>query len=645
VAIVESRRPCYNGGMAGLISPEIVEQVRQSVDIVDVIGGYVPLKRAGSKFKALSPFNKEKTPSFFVDPARQIFKCFSSGHGGDVFKFLMVHDHMTFPEAVRRLAQRAGVVIPESGPADPEARGRREELLALHAAVAAWWHKLLMSDPNAEPARAYLKSREMDSALAQEFGLGYAPDGWDTTLTWARKAGYSAEALEASRLVAVSEASGKRFDFFRGRLMIPIHDESGQVVAFSGRLLDPNAKAQKYVNSPETPIFVKSRILFGLHRAKRPIIEADSAILCEGQIDLMRCWQKGVTNVVAPQGTAFTDEQARKLKRLAKEVVICFDADNAGQNAAQRAIDVLLKEDIQIRLARMPEGEDPDSLLRKNPVEVFQALIVEAKDYTRHLLDVACVQEDIASPRGRGQVAQKMAQVIAHIPNAVQRETFLLEVARRLQMTRNVVDEEVRKAEAQQKRTPSYEPAGHDASPAQAAAEQLPPLRPDKLVEALLAILLLQPGLVAEVTRKLNAAWLEGLEGVPLLLHLLDTHAHDGWEDASQFLDQCDERSKDYLAGLLVTSSPAEPADISHLGETGLRYERYRAAIGSAEKSPAEMAASFVQLAEARWAERRFKFLTLESKSKDVPMAEQVAFVVELETLRKKYPFLKSISL
>src|SRR5471030_1372755 len=169
--------------MAGIIPPEIVEQVRHASDIVDVIGGYVPLKKAGAKFKALSPFNKEKTPSFYVDPARQIFKCFSSGHGGDVFKFLMLMENLTFPEAIRRLAQRTGIVIPESGPSDPEARSRREELHALNAAVASWWQKLLHSDPAAETARAYLKSRDFPSTLAEEFGLGYAPDGWDTTLT------------------------------------------------------------------------------------------------------------------------------------------------------------------------------------------------------------------------------------------------------------------------------------------------------------------------------------------------------------------------------------------------------------------------------------------------------------------------------
>jgi DNA primase len=625
--------------MAGMIPPEIVEQVRQAVDIVDVIGGYVPLKRSGAKFKALSPFNKEKTPSFFVDPARQIFKCFSSGHGGDVFKFLMIHDHMTFPEAVRRLAQRAGVVIPESGPHDPEARSRREELLALNGAVAAWWHKLLMSDPDAEPARAYLKSREMDSALADEFALGYAPDGngrlWDATMTWARKAGYSDEALDTARLVATSD-SGRRYDFFRGRLMIPIHDDNGQVVAFSGRSLDPNVKAQKYVNSPETPVFSKSRILFGLHRAKRPIIEADSAIMCEGQIDLMRCWQKGVRNVVAPQGTAFTEQQARTLKRLAKEVVICFDADDAGQKASQRAIDVLLKEDVQIRIALIPQGEDPDSLLRKNPVAVFETIIAEAKDYTRHLLDVACAQEDVASPRGRGLIAQKMATRIGQIPNAVQRETFLLEVARRLQVTRNIMEEEVRKAEAQQKRAPVYE-NGTEAETASSTPEITAPLQPDKLIEALLSLLLNHPDLIPQVTRTLNPHWFEELDGGPLLQQLMESHAHDDWEDAAQFLDLCDDAGKDYLAGLLLTGAPADAPDLSHLGETGMRYERYRSAIGSdKEQSPAELAQSFVSLLESRWNRRRLEILEQSVKSGLLPVAEVAAIFQEMQAIKAK---------
>jgi DNA primase len=600
--------------MAGNIPPEIVEQVRHACDIVDVVGGYVPLKKSGAKYKALSPFNKEKTPSFFVDPSRQIFKCFSSGHGGDVFKFLELMENMSFPEAVRRLAQRAGIPIPERGPHDPEARSRREELLALYAAVAAWWHKLLKSDPGAEPARAYLKSRDIGSDLAAEFGLGYAPEAWDGTLTWAKKAGYSEETLETARLIATSE-SGRRYDFFRGRLMIPIHDDSGQVVAFSGRLLDPEAKAQKYVNSHETPIFVKSRILFGLNKTKRSIIEAESAILCEGQIDLMRCWQKGIRNVVAPQGTAFTDSHARMLKRLAKEVVICFDADNAGQKAAQRSIDVLLKEGLQVRVARIPQGEDPDSLLRKQPVAVFETIVREAKDYTRHLLDTACEEEDISTPRGRGAVAQKIAQVIAKIPNAVQRESFLLEAARRLQVPRAALEEEVRKAQTQQRRAPAMaeEPSAEAAQPA-----PVEPLHADKMVEALLSLLLATPELVPLISRQLNHAWLEGLGGAEVLAQLLDAHAHDAWEDAMQFMEECDERTRDYLAGLLLTPSPTP---------TEATLEMY--------------ADQLLQNMEKRWKQQRLQILEQASKTDSLSAEERMKYLVEIQGIRRQFPDLR----
>ncbi len=608
-----------------MISPDIVEQVRHACDIADVIGSYVPLKKSGAKFKALSPFQKEKTPSFYVDPGRQIFKCFSSGHGGDVFKFLMLMENMTFPEAVRRLAQRAGIVIPESsGPQDPQARSRREELHALNAAVAAWWQKLLHSDPAAEPARAYLKSRDFPSSLADEFGLGYAPDGWDSTLKWAQQKGYSMEALETGKLVATSE-SGRTYDFFRGRLMIPVHDDSGQVVAFSGRLLDPEAKAQKYVNSPETPVFVKSKILFGLNKTKRSIIEAESAILCEGQIDLMRCWQKGIRNVVAPQGTAFTDQHARLLKRLAhKEVIVCFDADRAGQAAAERTIEVLLKEDVQVRIARIPQGEDPDSLLRKQPVEVFQTILHDAKDYTRHLLDTTCETEDISSPRGRGEVAKKMALVIMKIPNAVQREGFLLEVARRLQVSRSVLEEEVRKAEAQARRSVN-DRQRHDLGtpehemPADGAPETpQEPLQPDKLIEAMLSLLLTTPELVPEVSRKFNPAWVEGLAGSEVLLRLLDAHAHDAWQDAMQFMEECDDRTRDYLTGLLMTPSPV-PDEAT--------LEAY--------------AAKLVQNLEKRWKQQRLQFLNLATKSSELSVEERLKYLMEIQVIRRQFPDLE----
>jgi DNA primase len=404
--------------------------------------------------------------------------------------------------------------------------------------------------------------------------------------------------------------------------MIPIHNDAGEVVAFSGRLLDPEVKAQKYVNSPETPVFIKSRILFGLNKTKRPIIEAGSAILCEGQIDLMRCWQHGIRNMVAPQGTAFTDSHARILKRLAKEVVVCFDADAAGQKAAERAIELLLKEDLQVRIARIPQGEDPDSLLRKQPVTVFAQILREAKDYTRHLLDVYCAEEDITSPRGRGLVAQKIAQVIAKIPNAVQRESFLLEVARRLQVSRSVLEEEVRKAEAQLRREADTMHQRHnlgateEATSADGAMEMpLEPLQPDKLIEALLALLLTTPELVPQVSRQLVPAWIAGLGGAEALTQLLEAHEHDAWQDANQFLEECDERTRNYLTGLLFNPPPLP-----------------------AEMTPEAYADKLVKNVEKRWKQQRLQTLELAVKSQELSVEERLKYLMEIQNLRRRLP-------
>jgi len=633
--------------MSGMIAPEIVEQVRHASDIVDVIGGYVPLKKTGSTYKALSPFQKEKTPSFNVNPHKQIFKCFSSGHGGDVFKFLMLMENMSFPEAVRRLAQRAGIAVPESdGNFDPKARSQREELLALNAAVAKWWHQLLKSDPAAEPARAYLKSRDFPESLADEFGLGYAPDSFDATMKWALKAGHSQEALETGRLVGTSER-GTKYDFFRGRLMIPVHNDAGEVVAFSGRLLDPNAKAQKYVNSSETPVFIKSRVLFGLNKSKRPIIEAGSAIVCEGQIDLMRCWQHGIRNVVAPQGTAFTEQQSRILKRIAKEVIVCFDADRAGQNAAQKVIDVALKDDLQVRIARIPQGEDPDSLLRNNPVAVLEEILREAKDYTRHLLDVACEEEDITSPRGRGLVAAKMAGVIAKIPNAVQKETFLLEVARRLGVPRASIEEEMRKAEAQFRRTEQQQrdypsASASNESPGEPAVEPLPPIEGSPIIESMLSLLLTYPELAPQVSRQLNPAWIEGRGGSEVLLQLLDAHAHDAFESAEQFMGECDERSRDFLAGLLIEKDTTKSFFQAPGRPLSDREKKLFAELEKELKgTPAEIVQASVALLEKDWKRQRLQFLTLSVKSPELSMEERLKYITELETFRREFPDLK----
>lgn len=488
----------------------LVEQVRQASDIVEIIGSYVPLKPAAGRFKGLSPFNKEKTPSFMVDPGKQLFHCFSSNQGGDVFNFLMLYENLDFMGALRRLGERAGIEIPErtgrggGGPGGPSNRTLREELLRLHEAVAAWWAEQLHKAPAAEAARAYLRDREMGSALARQFQIGYAPPEWDGTLSWARKKGFSLEVLEQSGLIVAPEDNpGRRYDRFRGRLMFPICSEVGKVVAFSGRILDPDAKAAKYVNSPETPIFMKSKILFGLDKTKREIRDQGFALLCEGQIDLIRCVERGFGNAVAPQGTAFTEHHARLLKRFTEKAVICFDADRAGEKAAFGSAEKLLEEGFEVRIAAMPAGEDPDSLLRRpEGPGILKERIAQARDYARHVLETACRAEDVTSPRGRGRVAETMAAVVAKVPNAIHRERLALEVATRLEVPLPAFQRELEKA-GNKAKTPPQPFADAEAAP----AADLPFLADGK-VATLASLCLHHPELVPTLQRQLHPEWL-----------------------------------------------------------------------------------------------------------------------------------------
>jgi DNA primase len=586
--------------MSGLISKEVIEQIRAASDIVEVIGEYVQLKKAGMRYKALSPFNKEKTPSFFVDPARQFFKCFSSGHGGDVFKFIQVYENLDFPGAARRLAQRANIVIPEEAYTDEgRKRGQREKLLDLHAAVAAWWRQQLHKDPAAQPARDYLKSRKINSDLAHEFSLGYAPDSWEATLSWASKQGYDMDLLELAGLVTRGERN-KPYDRFRGRLMFPIKNETGQVVAFSGRLLDPVAKAAKYVNSPETPLFSKSRILFGLDKTRRAILDEKRAIVCEGQIDLIRCYEHGVRNVVAAQGTAFTEEHGRILKRYADEVVLCFDADRAGQDAAERSIDTLLQSGLGVRIAQMPQGEDPDTLLLSDRKAEFHRLIDSAPDYTRAVLEDCCRQFDIASPKGRSLVAEKMAGIVKKIASPVQQEIVANEVAARLQIPLAAFMREMEKIKKTATNRESVEIS---------AAETL---EADPTIAQLLCLLLNNPGIVAEAQRQLDHRWLDGLPGGELLTQLLDSHAHDTWEDIPSYLQQQNEAARNFLTGLLLEPLPMD-----------------------SELEPGQLLAGLCQALGQKWRLKRIALLEQEVKSPLLSDAERLARANELLDLRR----------
>ena len=424
-----------------MIPQETIEQVAAASDIVEVINGYVPLKRAGSVYKACCPFHREKTPSFNVNPARQMFKCFGCGAGGSVFKFVTSFVNIDFPSAVRMLAERAGIpIIEENSGHSDEQRGAgqiRRRLLALHSEAAEWFHRNLMKTPGAQHARDYLKSRGLTGEVAERWKLGYAPNSYDACVRWASERSYRRDELVRGGLFRPDDenddtgrSGGK--DRFRDRLMFPISNEIGEVIGFSGRVLTADTKAPKYVNSPESPIFTKGKVLFGLHRSKRAIIDRKFAIVCEGQVDLITAFEAGVQNVIAPQGTAFTEQQARLLKRHADEVVLCFDADNAGQAAAEKSLPSLLESNVTVKVATMPPGDDPDSLIRTQGPGAFEARISAARDFFDFQIERLAGTFDLDTPRGKAQFSRKMAESVALLTDNVLREAVVNKVSARL---------------------------------------------------------------------------------------------------------------------------------------------------------------------------------------------------------------------
>ena len=435
----------------GTIPSETIEQIAAANDIVEVIGSYFPLKRAGANFKALCPFHQEKTPSFMVSPSRQTFHCFGCGAGGSVFRFVMDYEHTDFPSAVHKLAARVGITVVEARAAADEERQyeARRTLLKLHAEAAEWFHENLIKREVGDAARKYLRARGITVEIAKRWQLGYAPDEWDAFGSWARARGYAIGELIASGLVKMkdegeptaSQRSGSAvrtaratagYDRFRGRMMFPIRNDVGEVIAFSGRLLKDEEGAAKYVNSPETPLFRKGNVLFGLDKSKRALIESNCAVVCEGQLDLISLFESGITNVVAPQGTAFTESQARILKRFVNEVVLCFDADTAGQKAAERSLDALLQNDLIVRVAEMPMGEDPDSLVRREGKEAFEKRIAEARDFFDYWIERETANVDLASFGAKIQLARRLAETVSHVRDPVMRGEVMTKASARL---------------------------------------------------------------------------------------------------------------------------------------------------------------------------------------------------------------------
>jgi DNA primase len=428
------------------ISPETIEQVTAALNIVDVIGSYFPLRRAGTEFRALCPFHQEKTPSFYVSPDKQTFYCFGCQRGGSIIQFVEEYEHVDFPEAVRRLATRAGVAIQqeELSPEEAEKQTLRKRLLRLHFEVANWFHRNLLRTRAAEAARSYLSERGLNIEIAKRWQIGYAPDSWTAVTDWGQQSGFSREELILGGLVKPKDENDPRarcYDRFRHRLMFPITNDLGEVIAFSGRQINPNATGGKYVNSPESPLFSKGNILFGLSKSKRAIARSRQAIVLEGQIDLITAFEAGIENVIAPQGTALTERHAVLLKRFAEEVILFFDADPAGERAAERALELLYAAGLQVRIGMLPPGEDPDSLIRKGGVETFRALIAEAKDFFDFEIERGLAGTGNQSVARRVALARRVAQFAGLVPDPVLRDTMIMRLAQRLRLPRESLDQ------------------------------------------------------------------------------------------------------------------------------------------------------------------------------------------------------------
>ena len=377
----------------GRIAQESIDKVIATVNIVDVISSYFPLKRAGVDFKACCPFHTERTPSFSVSPAKNLFHCFGCGKGGTVITFVMEYESLPYVDAVRKLAGKYGItLIEEAGGAESEEKtALRVRLLALHRDIAEWFHKLLLRSPLAQDARAYLKKRGLGAEVAKSWQIGYAPSDPPHYRGWIAERGYPESLLVQGGIYSPREEGNPErggYPRFKHRVMFPIRNDHGDVIAFSGRILDVEASPAKYMNSPATPIFSKSEVFFGLDKSKRAIHKAQSAVICEGQIDMITCYENGIENIVAPLGTAFTPEHARLLRRHTEQVVLCFDSDNAGSKAAHSCFTELAKEGLYVRVATLPKGDDPDTLIRREGVAALRAQLDGAKDFLDWQIDL-----------------------------------------------------------------------------------------------------------------------------------------------------------------------------------------------------------------------------------------------------------------
>ena len=511
--------------MAGF-NQDIIEKIRSRCDIAELIGNYVQLKRRGNtSFIGLCPFHQEKTPSFHVDGKWQRYHCFGCQKDGDIFRFVMEHDNISFPDAVRQLAQRCGVILPETGDYDAGAaranRDLRERLLKVNEEFSSLFVRFLREHPDS-PAGIYLQKRGITREVAEKFSIGALPEERYFCLNYGRNLGFSDEDLVAAGICGRSEESGRIYERFTGRLTFAIQNEYGRGVGFSARSLEPKpADGRKYVNTPETPVFKKGMLLYALPQARDTISKERKVILCEGQMDTIAMHRAGFTNAVAPLGTAFTPEQAKLLKRYADTVNLAFDSEGAGQKAFLRALEYLLPLSVTVQMIPIPGGKDPDELYSNGGAEAVAAAVNGAVPWLKQFSNMLPGLYDMNTPVGRGQAANFMLSLFSLIRNPIELETYIREGAAMLQVSAEALYAEMRNLRNRERRGMELRQGG-----ATAPAPQAVPVRQVSAPErsALLTLFSLasaSPDAAREISEMLPAEVLSDTELVSRALNLL----------------------------------------------------------------------------------------------------------------------------
>ncbi|MFO7837870.1 MAG: DNA primase [Desulfosalsimonadaceae bacterium] len=538
------------------IPEEKLAEIRNAADIVDIIAERVALKKAGRDYTGLCPFHSEKTPSFTVSPTKQIFHCFGCGAGGDVFNFLMKSDGISFPEAVQAVARRCGIELPARRMSSSEYQGdsERERLFAINKKVLAYYREQLLRQPAGEYARRYLEQRGFSQEIIKQFALGYAPEGWDNLVRFCRKEKIPDAMAEKAGLIIPRKSNTGYYDRFRSRIIFPIVDASRRVVGFGGRVLDDGKP--KYLNSPETPVYNKSRTLYGLHAAKEQCRQSGVVYIVEGYFDLLAMHQQGIANAVATLGTSLTTAHVRMLKRgYAQKARLVFDSDTAGIKAAQRSIGLFRNEAMDVEIIVLPEGEDPDSFLFAHGRDAFMEKAAAARDAMEFLLDSSVEQYGL-SMQGKIRIVDDLKQPLAEIRDHVARSVYLRHLAERLGIEEQAVLERVNTARRDKEKRLQKGRGAYSAGsePGGAPAEDRPEIRPETRLETrVIAMMLQYPAAVSHVESR-DVTDYFGDEQLKEIAELIISHPPQQPADISGLLNRLqDENQRRLLASLAIS--------------------------------------------------------------------------------------------